>query len=324
MSYPRLVDDPDASAGAMHCAASPPDGPPRLLVVVDTEETFDWTAPFDRNATDTGAMSEIGRGQELCEAFGIAPTYGVGYPIASDEKAMERLSRYAAAGCATIGAHLHSWVCPPFDEEVNAVNSYQGNLPFALEKRKLEALSAKIAEVTGEVPRVHKAGRYGFGWGTARALKEIGVLVDLSPSPGFNWTEDGGPNHEGVLKMPQWLDSERELLCIPTTGSFIGPLRGIGPWLQKLAGSPLGERMRAVGVLSRSRALERIRLSPEGYKLSEMKRLTRFLLDQGERVFTLSYHSPSLALGCTPYVRDEHELRAFLKTMEDYFSFFIE
>lgn len=321
---PSLLDDPFALARPADFVAAPLSGPPRLLVVVDTEETFDWDAPFDRQSTDTSAMSEVGLGQELCDAVSLAPTYVVGYPIASDIKAMERLSGYSKAGRATIGSHLHGWVCPPFDEDVNAANSYQGNLPVALEKQKLEVLNRQIEQTTGIVPVIHKAGRHGFGWGTAEVLKDLGYKVDVSPTPGFDLTSDGGPNHENLPNAPQWLDKERQLLSIAGTGGFIGGLRKIGPLLHRVSESPIGRTLKTEGILSRSGLMERIRLSPEGYTLSELKYLTHNLLERGENVFTLTYHSPSLAVGCTPYVRDKQDLKAFLKKIEDYFSFFFD
>ena len=38
-----------------------PESDPRLLVVVDTEEEFDWDAPSSRSNTWVGAMRHIGR-----------------------------------------------------------------------------------------------------------------------------------------------------------------------------------------------------------------------------------------------------------------------
>lgn len=322
--YPSLLDDPYALSDASRFPARPLSGPPRLLVVVDAEETFDWSAPFDRSQTDTSAMSEIGSGQDLCEAAGVAPTYVVDYPVAADITAMERLASYAKRGGATIGAQLHSWVCPPFEEEVNAANSYQGNLPLDLERRKLAVLSRQIEESTGIAPEVHKAGRYGFGWGTAEILVALGFRVDMSPMPGFDQTHDGGPNHESVPNAPQWLDAERSLLSIASTGNFVGLLEQIGPWVHRITGHDWGRRLKTGGIVSRLGLLERIRLSPEGSSLQEMKRLTYSLLNHGEKVFTLTYHSPSLAVGCTPYVRDKEDLRNFLKKIESYLSFFMD
>ena len=200
--------------------------------------------------------------------------------------------------------------------------SDQGNLPFSLEKQKLEALRSRIEQSAGVTPKVHKAGRYGFGWGTTEILKQLGFTVDVSPTPGFDLTSDGGPNHERVPNAPQWLDVDRELLAIPGTGSFVGLLRTYGPRLHRMVESPLGLRLHAGGNLSRLGCLERIRLSPEGFTLAEMKRLTRSLLGRGEKVFTLTYHSPSLALGCTPYVRDKQDLDTFLNRIEDFFAYF--
>ncbi len=50
--------------------------------------------------------------------------------------------------------------------------------------------------------------------------------------------------------------------------------------------------------------------------------MTRALLRSGHRVFSFTYHSPSLAPGNTPYVRTEADLRAFLRRIEQYLEFF--
>jgi hypothetical protein len=70
--------------------------------------------------------------------------------------------------------------------------------------------------------------------------------------------------------------------------------------------------------------LERIRLTPEGIDLEAQKRLVRALLKQGCRVFTYTYHSPSLVPGNTPYVRTKHDLKMFLQRMDAFFEWFID
>jgi hypothetical protein len=44
-------------------------------------------------------------------------------------------------------------------------------------------------------------------------------------------------------------------------------------------------------------------------------------LRNGHRVFSFTYHSPSLAPGNTPYVRSAADLRAFLQRIERYLDF---
>jgi hypothetical protein len=84
----------------------------------------------------------------------------------------------------------------------------------------------------------------------------------------------------------------------------------------------LGLRLHVPGVLARLGLFERIRLSPEGTSFAELKRLTDAMLAAGKRLFSLSYHSPSLAPGHTPYVRDEAELQGFLGVIERYCDYF--
>ena len=80
--------------------------------------------------------------------------------------------------------------------------------------------------------------------------------------------------------------------------------------------------LRAPAVLSRLRLCERIALSPEGYTLDELLRLTRSLFDAGQRLFVMSMHSPSIVPGHTPYVRDEAGRRELLSRLDRYFHFF--
>lgn len=67
--------------------------------------------------------------------------------------------------------------------------------------------------------------------------------------------------------------------------------------------------------------MERITLTPEGIDSAAHRRLVRALLRQGNRVFTLTYYSPSLAPGHTPYVRTTAALPRFLYTIEGTLSF---
>ena len=43
---------------------------------------------------------------------------------------------------------------------------------------------------------------------------------------------------------------------------------------------------------------------------------------RGHRLFSLTYHSPSLEPGHTPYVRDEADLDRFLASIETVLTFF--
>jgi hypothetical protein len=61
------------------------DASPQLFVIVDTEEEFDWGAPFSRANTSVRAMRHIDRLQNVVSTRQIVPTYVVDFPIASQE-----------------------------------------------------------------------------------------------------------------------------------------------------------------------------------------------------------------------------------------------
>jgi hypothetical protein len=101
-------------------ARLPEDQPPRLLVVVDTEEEFDWSRPHARENTSVTAIAAQGRAQQVFDRHGIVPTYVIDYPVAASPAAVEALRAFADRGRCRIGAHLHPWVNPPVSETVNA------------------------------------------------------------------------------------------------------------------------------------------------------------------------------------------------------------
>ena len=81
--------------------------PPALMIVVDTEEEFDWDAGVDRHSTQVTAMREIGRLQDAFEEFGHKPTYVIDYPVATDEFSVDRLSVYQKQGRAQVGGLIY-------------------------------------------------------------------------------------------------------------------------------------------------------------------------------------------------------------------------
>lgn len=305
-------------------AILPRESQPLLLVIVDTEEEFDWRRPHRRENTSVTAIAAQRLGQEIFARHEIVPTYVVDYPVASSLPAVEILREFTQAGSCRIGTHLHPWVNPPYTETVNAHNSYPGNLPPSLEREKLAILTDTITKNFGVRPILYKAGRYGIGPATAQIIEELGYQIDASVVPFTSFSDDGGPDFTAKGFHPAWFGSEGNLLEIPLSCGFYGVLREAGPAVfPRLSGS-FGMRLRLPGVLSRLGILERIRLTPEGIDLAANIRLARSLYDQGCRIFSFTYHSPSLVPGMTPYVNTEGELARFLATMDGFFKFFRE
>ena len=312
----------ERSTGAS--ARLPAEHEPLLLVVVDTEEEFDWSQPHRRENTQVSAIAAQTLAQEVLRRHRIVPTYVVDYPVATAPEAAAVLGGFLQKGECRIGAHLHPWVNPPHEETVTAVNSYPGNLPPALERAKLKALTEAIDSAFEARPVIYKAGRYGVGPNTAAILEELGYLIDVSVVPYTNFGADGGPDFSRAAFQPAWFGEQRRLLEIPLSCGFYGMLRAYGPQLFPHASNGAGMRLRLPAILARCGLLERIRLTPEGVDLAANIRLARSLFEQGCRIFTYTYHSPSLVPGCTPYVRSQADLDAFLNGMDRFFAYFRE
>ena len=161
-------------------------------------------------------------------------------------------------------------------------------------------------------------------WGrvTAGLLEDEGFLVDTSLIPRTRYTEAGGPDFSTFDYGPFWFGVRRRLLELPVTRALTGLMADAIPSVYGMAERKPLRSLRAPGLLARAGLLERITLSPEGSDLPAMLRLTRALLKRGERIFTLSYHSPSLEPGNTPYVRTHRDLAMFLDRISGFLSFF--
>lgn len=291
----------------------------RFVVTVDVEEEFDWGRPLSRSGHTLHSITRLGKFQEFCEGQGICPVYLVDYPIATSPSACDIMRRALASGRAEVGLQLHPWVNPPHDEDISAANSYLGNLPLALERAKFLELKHIVEQNLGVSPLIFRSGRYGAGANTAAIIAESGIAIDSSVRARFDYSAEGGPNFRQFPLRPWWIQSAGSGLVmeLPLTTVYWGPLRQLGSWIY-----PRTWRVpRLRGALARMGLLERIPLTPEGVDVEEALRGIDIAIDDGLPVLVFSFHSPSLAPGFTPYVRDESDLDAFYDWWREVFAY---
>src|SRR3546814_17978186 len=73
-----------------------PDFGTRFMLFVDTEEEFDWNAPFRRTGHGVTALQGMERGQAYFAAAGVQPVYVTDYPVVGSDAA--GLGRGACGG----------------------------------------------------------------------------------------------------------------------------------------------------------------------------------------------------------------------------------
>ncbi len=312
MAMGNLLEPP-----APHAMARFADDTPRFLLTVDTEEDFDWEQPLARDSHDTRHVRNLAKFQDFCEGHGVVPIYLVDWPIANSRTAQEILREPLKTGRAEIGVQLHPWVNPPFHEEVTQSNSFAGNLPRELESAKLTALRDAIENGFGIAPLIYRAGRYGLGPNTAELLADHGIAIDSSVRPLFDYSSGGGPDYRTHPAQPYWVDDAKTLLELPLTSTFWGVLRRQGDFIYPRLWRAPATR----GVLARLGLLERVPLTPEGVSVEEAIRGIDIALDDGLPVLVLSFHSPSLRPGSTPYVRNEDDLDALYDWWRQIFAY---
>ena len=320
-SYPRPSNSEEASSPRP--VAFPSSMKPILLTVVHTEEEFDWAQPFDRAHNAVTNLRDLERGQEIFSRHGAIPVYMVDYPVVSQDTGIRALQAVIAGTGATIGAHLHPWVNPPFEETVSRFNSYPGNLPHGLEEAKLVELSERIEAAVGVRPRDYLAGRYGSGANTISILQKLGFRSDFSTVAMTDYSADGGPDFRDRGNFCCWEgDGDAPILRIPHNVADVGFLCRNATRPFAVEEHPFLRRIHLTGVLSRLGAVTRVRLTPEGFDLNHLQACALALVKSGVRVLVSSLHSPSLVPGCTPYVRDRADLAEFLMRIDRFLRFF--
>jgi len=299
-------------------------GPDRPIVIttVDAEEDFDWHSPFSRSSTDVTSIRSQQIAHRVFERHGVKPTYMVDFPVASQDAGRGPLRELWQQGLCDLGAQLHPWVTPPFDETVSFHNSYPGNLPLQLEYDKIASLTEEIDRAFGVTPRIFRAGRYGVGPNTGGILRRLGYLADSSVVPCWSFADEGGPDYRLMSARPFWVDRDRTLLELPVSAAMVGAAAGFPAAVRARLFRRSSERARLPSVMARLGLLERIKLTPEGIALEEAKRLVRHMVGDGIKVFVLTYHSPSLEPGNTPYVRTPEDLQRFIAWLDAFYDFF--
>ena len=294
----------------------------QLIVTIDTEEEFDWNAPFSRQGYATDNINIYH--QKLSEFYdkqGVVPVIVASYPIFHNHKTASLLKSLHDNHNAIVGVHLHPWVTPPEIEDLTPKNSYVGNLPYDTEYQKIKTMTDIYHDVIGHAPTIYKAGRYGIGKNTDKILSDMGYIYDLSYHAGKNFSYDGGPDMRHIRH--DIFTSDAGIIHIPVTGTFIGQSKN-NKILQNLVLKEYLYGLPIRGLLSKLNLCNFITLTPENTPLEYMKKMTLTAMEQGIDVFQMTFHSSIFQTGYIPYIQTADDVENMKKTIQDYIFFFKE
>jgi hypothetical protein len=306
--------------------AAPPDG---VLVVVslDTEEDNWHRATHDVTVDN---IYELPKLAAFFERLGVRPTYFTAYRVATDPRAADVMREVGNGGRAEIAAHLHPWNTPPVAEASIPRNSMLSNLPAELQLAKVQRLTAVLEDTFDLRPTAFRAGRYGFGRETVAALLRCGYRTDSSVSPFISLRGvDDGPTFVGAPMVPYRLAPDRDvrepapdgkLVEIPLSYGFNrGPFGFWDPARRLLEAVPC-RWLHLAGLAARVGLVQRLVLCPELASVADMLTLSRRLLEHGVRHLHLSWHSPSLKPGLSPFAPTAADVKRLYDSVEAYFD----
>jgi hypothetical protein len=292
---------------------------PKLLILIHTEEEFNWDEPFSRTNRGVSHIQNLLKYQAMFDQFGAAVAYALSYPVVENEQSALVIKELIdSSKRVSIGMHCHPWVNPPYDELVNNYNSYPGNLPKNQERDKLTELHQKIENTLGQKPLFYLAGRYGIGENTYGILNDLNIKVDFSPMPFYDYSGQDGPDFSHCTTR---VSKQNGVTIIPHSSGFTGWLSNGGE-RPKLLNSPLLVKSRVSSVLSVLGGFSQVILSPEGFNLKQMKELTLKLIKSEHDIIVLSFHSTSISAGLNPFVASSSAERHFFNQLQQYLVFY--
>jgi hypothetical protein len=292
---------------------------PKLLILIHTEEEFNWGEPFSRTNRGVSHIQNLLKYQAMFDQFGVAVAYALSYPVVENEQSALVIKELIdSSKRVSIGMHCHPWVNPPYDELVNNYNSYPGNLPKNQERDKLFQLHKKIEKTLGQKPIFYLAGRYGIGKNTYDILNDLNVRIDFSPMPNYDYSDQDGPDFS---YSPTHVTKQKDVTIIPHSSGFTGWLSNGGA-RPKLLNNKLLVKSRVSTIFSVLGGFSQVILSPEGFNLKQMKELTLKLIKSEHDIIVLSFHSTSISAGLNPFVASSSAERHFFNQLQQYLVFY--
>ena len=300
-----------------------------FVITIDTEEEWDWHKGFPTGKPSVQNTRNIPKFQAFCNELGVRPTYFIDYAIVSDKSSVNCFKKTFEKGECEIGAHLHTWVTPPIEEEIHDENTHAVNLPPDLVRRKLKNLTQKLEDEFGERPLTFRSGRWGINGTLLKMLVEEGYQTDSSVSPFY---ADSTFSYYDAPDIPYWPDlndctregTQRNIFEVPITIGFNRPNFAMCHKIHQFLAAKQWSTFHPVGVLWHLHIMRKLRLSPELEDAPNMIRLVKACLKRGHRIIHMFFHSSSLLPGGSPYVLNEDDEKIFYRKMADVINYLKE
>lgn len=289
----------------------------KLVISIDVEEEGLFCRDYRRKPVGVQNVVHLRRIEFISKEFGFPLTLLATYPVVSNTSCQDNLLAWRNDLRAEIGAHLHHWNTPPFEELACPEPVPSELLPMPLLRAKLDSLVSALQQNLEVVPSAFRMGRFDLTMQVSRLLPMYGFRVDSSIVP--LRMVAGGPDHFLAPPDPYWLQPCQgypPILEVPLT--MVPIWYGSERFIYRLA--QILPREKADFLLLGFRYAAVLGIHPAWYPLASMKLATHFHRHRGGQVLHMFLHSSELSAGSTPQYGHEAAVRHLLRKIRAFLN----
>lgn len=303
-----------------HSVSNSPQGTPlSVLITMDVEEEGLFSGRYRRRNPTVANVAALPGLARLSDELGFPLTLLCSHAVFASTEACRVLEVMRDRHGAEIGAHLHHWSTPPFEngeEYCQGVPERTHRLDQELLEERLASLLEAGRRFQGAALTSFRMGRWDLKNILFPMLQRNGIRADSSICPLRAYKD--GADHFLAPHSPYWaLGRDVPFLEIPITQ--IPLLTWLPPLWQKIfQGSDKRDNFHFLAALS---------ASPFWHKDPIMRLCVRLLRFRGENVLCVFWHSTEIVPGCSPQVPDKaaadhvHErIFSFFAWLKDHFN----
>jgi len=260
--------------------------------------------------------------ERICRA-GARPTYLTTSEVAESEQARKALEDCRDSYPCEIGAHYHTWTrdwpFPVPDLRTPRIHAMAHQLGQQVEEAMLSYTCEALHKAFRSEPRSYRGGRWSLGPESERSLRNCGIEVDSTVTPGIDWRDPS----ETLVSGPDYRNAHRHPHSV---GSVFGESNGSGGVLELPVGAawfPTVARHYgpfAMRQLSRVCKITGIRLGhrwlrPTGVSTPDMVATMKSLRADNVPVWVFMIHSSEIS-PCKP-LPAQADVDAFIQRCEE-------
>ncbi len=298
-------------------------GPLTVLVTMDVEEEGLFSGQYRRRNPGVRNIAALPSLARLSDELGFPLTLLCAHAVFTSSEACRVLEVMRDRHGAEIGAHLHHWSTPPFENE----DEFCRGIPertHAMDQELLEARLVSLLEAgrafQGQPLTSFRMGRWDLKSPLFPMLQRHGIKADSSICPLRAYKN--GADHFLAPHTPYWaLGRSTPFLEIPITQIPLCTwLPGLWDKMFKGSGQGAGQGS-AHGKDRRDNFhfLAALSASPFWHKAPIMRLCVRLLRLRGETVLCVFWHSTEIVPGGSPQVPDK---AAADRVLQRIFAFF--